>query len=197
MMAWTENGIRIFKLEVEDAEWLSLIAKKAYLDNYTHLWFDEGAWYAERCFNIEQLLKELSDDNSLFYGVAEGKEPLGFLKININYPLSKMSCQSKDLSLLTYETEEIPNALELERIYLSKNGQGKGIGQRLVQLTVDAARSRGKGTVWLKAMDTSQAAIGFYEKMGFKTCGTMRLGFDVMKPEMQGMIAMKKDIFKH
>ena len=96
---------------------------------------------------------------------------------------------------MTFETNETENALELERIYLTKNGQGRGIGQRLVQLTIDAARSRGKDVVWLKAMDTSHAAVGFYEKMGFKTCGTMRLDFDIMKPEMRGMIAMKKPIF--
>ncbi len=193
-MEWTENGIRIFKLSVEDAEWLSLIAKKAYFDNYTHLWHDDGAWYAERCFNAEQLRTELSDDNALFYGVKDGTDPLGFLKININYPLSKTTCQSKDLSLLTFETEEIPNALELERIYLTKKGQGKRIGQRLVQLTVDAARSRGIDMVWLKAM-TLSPAVSFYEKMGFKICGTMRLDFEQMKIEMRDMVAMKKGIF--
>ncbi len=193
-MEWTEKDIRIFKLTVDDADWLSNIAKQAYFDNYTHLWFDEGAWYAERCFNVEQLRHELLDENAAFYGVEDEKEPLGFLKININYPLSKKHCQSKDLTLLTFYTDEIPNALELERIYLMKQGQGRGIGQRLVQLTVDAARSRGKDVVWLKAMDTSPAGL-FYEKMGFKTCGTLRLGFEQMKPEMRGMVAMKKEIF--
>lgn len=193
-MEWTKNGIRIFKLTLEDADWLSVIAKKAYFDNYTHLWYDDGAWYAERCFNVEQLRQELSDDNALFFGVEDATEPLGFLKININYPLSKTSCQSNDLALLKFETEEISNALELERIYLTTKGQGRGIGQRLVQLTLNEARSHGKDVVWLKAMDTSPA-IGFYEKIGFKKCGTMRLGFERMKPEMQGMVAMKKTIF--
>lgn len=193
-MEWTEKGIRIFKLTINDAEWLSMIATKSYFDNYTHLWFDEGAWYAERCFNVAQLRQELLDENAVFYGVEDEKEPLGFLKININYPLSKKHCQSKDLTLLTFDTEEIENALELERIYLTKQAQGRGIGQRLVQLTFDAARSRGKDVVWLKAMDTSPA-IGFYEKMGFSGCCTMNLGYEKMKTELRGMKAMKKDIF--
>ena len=194
-MEWTQNGIRVFELSFEDAEWLSEIAKKAYFDNYSHLWYDDGAWYAEHCFNVEQLREEFSDANAMFFGVEDTKEPLGFLKINLNYPLSKLSCQSSNLAMLSFETEEMPNALELERIYLTKTGQGRGIGRRLVQITFDVARSKGKDVVWLKAMDTSLDPIGFYEKMGFKKCVTMRLSFEVMKPEMRGMVAMKKIIF--
>lgn len=193
-MEWTENGIRIFKLTYEDAEWLSLAATQAYFDHYRHLWYDKGEWYAERCFNVEQLQLELSDENALFFGVEDETEALGFLKVNIDYPLSKTCCQSEYLELWAFETDEISNALELERIYLTKRGQGRGIGQRLVQLTYDIARSRGKDIVWLKAMDTSADAIGFYTQMGFKTCATMRLTFDIMKPEMRGMISMKYEI---
>ncbi len=195
-LEWIMDNIRIFKLTVEDADWLSVIAKKAYFDNYTHLWYDDGAWYAEYCFNVEQLRQELLDENALFFGVEDATEPLGFLKINIDYPLSKEYCQSKDLTLLTFDTDEIQNALELERIYLTKQGQGRGIGQRLVQLTFDAARSHGKDMVWLKAMDASPA-IGFYEKMGFTKCCTMNLGYEKMKTELRGMKAMKKSIFSN
>ena len=95
---------------------------------------------------------------------------------------------------MTFETDETPNALELERIYLTKNRQGRGIGRRLVALTFDLARSHNKDIVWLKAMDTSADAIGFYEKMGFTNCGTMRLNFERMKPEMRGMISMKYEL---
>ena len=190
MMEWVENDIRIFCLSVEDAQWLSSTAQKAYFDSYRHLWFDEGEWYGERCFNVEQLRIELSDKNALFFGVEQKKEGLGFLKINLDYPLSKMACQSEFLKLLSFNTDEIPNALELERIYLTKNGQKKGIGRRLVQLVYDQARTFGKDIVWLKAMDTNADAIGFYEKMNFKICATMRLNFEQMKPEMCGMVAM-------
>ena len=188
------DNIRVFKLTINDVEWLSEVANRAYFDTYTHLWFDNGAWYAHRCFNVEQLKMELLDKNALFYGVEDENEALGFLKININGPLSKTACQSEYLELLTFETVETPNALELERIYLTKNGQGRGIGRRLVALTFDLARSLNKEVVWLKAMDTSADAIGFYEKMGFTNCGTLRLNFEKMKPEMRGMISMKYEV---
>lgn len=188
------DNIRVFKLSLNDVEWLSLVANRAYFDTYTHLWFDNGVWYAHRCFNIEQLKTELLDENALFFGVEDETEALGFLKLNVNYPLSKKACQSEYLELLTFETEEKPNALELERIYLTKNGQGRGIGRRLVELTFDLARSNNKEVVWLKAMDTSADAIGFYKKMGFRNCGIMRLNFEKMKPEMRGMISMRYEI---
>ena len=193
-MEWTIDGIRYFKLEQNHIFWLSLVATRAYFDSYTHLWNDEGAWYAERCFNIKQLEEEFSDKNALFFGVSDDNDALGFLKININYPLSKNACQSTYLDLLTFETDETENALELERIYLTKNGQGRGIGKRLVQIALKVAQTRGKQIIWLKAMDTSANAIAFYKKMGFEKCGTMRLNFELMKPEMRGMIAMKRYI---
>ena len=84
------------------------------------------------------------DKNALFYGVADGQEALGYLKINSNYPLSKNTCQSKYLDLLTFETEETANALELERIYLTKAGQGRGIGKRLVQIAFNQAKKQRK-----------------------------------------------------
>ncbi len=188
------DNMRIFKLTIDDAEWLSVVAKKAYFDHYRHLWYDYGEWYAEKCFNIEQLKQELSDENALFFGVEDGAEPLGFLKINVDYPLSKEHCQSDYLELLSFETSEIENALELERIYLTKQGQGRNIGKRLVEWTFDIARLRRKDIVWLKAMDTSTNAIGFYEKMGFETCATLQLNFEVMKPEMRGMVAMRFNV---
>ncbi|MBL7816694.1 MAG: GNAT family N-acetyltransferase [Saprospiraceae bacterium] len=190
---YIKNSVRIFPLTIDDAAWLSKVALKAYFDHYRHLWFDAGEWYAEKCFNVEQLRLELSDENALFFGVEDDKEPLGFLKINQNYPLSKNRCQSDVLQLETFDSEEIENALELERIYLTKQGQGRGIGRMLVDYTFTIGQELQKEVVWLKAMDTSLEAIAFYEKMGFKTCATMRLTFERMKPILRGMVAMKKN----
>ena len=103
-------------------------------------------------FNIKQLEEEFSDKNALFFGVSDEDDALGFLKININYPLSKNACQSEYLNLLTFETDETENALELERIYLTKNGQGRGIGKRLVQIALKVAQTRGKQPIRRRRM---------------------------------------------
>ncbi len=47
--------------------------------------------------------------------------------------------------------------------------------------------------VWLKTMDTS-SAVGFYEKLGFRTCGHTRLAFPLSKPEFRNMLIMQKEL---
>jgi ribosomal protein S18 acetylase RimI-like enzyme len=84
--------------------------------------------------------------------------------------------------------------MELERIYLNKEATGKGIGKRLVDLTLETAQENNKDLVWLKAMDTSDEPIAFYEKMGFSIKGTHCLKHRLMKEELRGMVILTKEI---
>ena len=120
--------------------------------------------------------EELNDKNALFYLPFYKGEAVGFLKVNIDAPLPGMA----------------ENCLELERIYLRKEASGKGIGRELVQLTLRIAEKHCKDLVWLKAMDTSEGPIAFYEKMGFRLVGTHRLKHPLMKEELRGMVIMAK-----
>jgi diamine N-acetyltransferase len=82
-------------------------------------------------------------------------------------------------------------ALELERIYLTKSASGKGIGSYVLNFIFDFARSKNKKFIWLKVMDSSEA-VNFYKQHGFEICGTHHLDFTQMKPELRGMFIMKK-----
>lgn len=171
------NGIRIKKLQAEDALLLSKVALKAYSDHYLHLWYDGGIWYMEKYFTVERLEEELKIANSLFFLAFFNDSPVGFLKLNIDAPL---------------EGQEGKNALELERIYLNKEAEGKGIGRELVKLTVGIAQELDKDLIWLKAMDTSEGPIAFYKNMGFELTGTFCLKHELMKEELRGMVIMTK-----
>lgn len=174
-----ENAeIRIHKLGVEDAALLSKVAIKAYSDHYLHLWLDGGKWYINKYFSVENLTDELKNDNSLFFIVSYNTYPVGFLKINISNPLP--------------EVEE--NALELERIYITEEASGKGIGRELVNLAMEVAYENRKKVVWLKAMDTSSGPIAFYKKMGFEVVGTHVLRHQLMKEELRGMVIMVRNL---
>src|SRR5688500_2863881 len=129
------DEIRIERLLVDDAELLSKVALKAYADHYLHLWYDGGEWYMKKFFSTERLAAELADTNAQFYLAYYNNSPVGFLKINVDAPL---------------QGEEDKDALELERIYLPKDAEGKGIGKALVQLTVDVAKQSNKEFIWLK-----------------------------------------------
>jgi diamine N-acetyltransferase len=171
--------IIIKKINVTDAALLSTVALKAYDDHYQHLWYDNGEWYRLRCFTKEILAAELADNNNLFFFAYLDDEPVGFLKLRIDAAL---------------ETETAKEAMELERIYLTKAVSGKGVGKALMQLTDAIAKDYNKHFIWLKAMDTSEGPIAFYKKMGYETCGTYRLNFEQMKEELSGMVIMKKEV---
>ncbi|MBB6612520.1 GNAT family N-acetyltransferase [Pontibacter sp. Tf4] len=172
-------AVSIVPITVADLHTLQDIALNAYGDHYLHLWNDGGAWYIERSFSDTALKSELEDANAAFFLIYADEELVGFLKLNI------------DKALDNYSSED---ALELERIYLTKAASGKGVGKRVMEFTEQFARERNKRVIWLKAMDSSHDAIRFYEQNGYTHCGTYTLDFEAMKPEFHGMVVMKKEM---
>ena len=171
-------NLEIQPITLADLETLSDVATRAYFDHYKHLWYDEGTWYAHKCFNIKQLEEEVLDEKNLFFMVIFNEEPVGFLKLRPENQLTK----------------QVGNGFEIERIYLRKEVTGKGVGRKLMEFAIEMARQQHKDYVWLKAMDSSQDAIRFYESFGFEICGTSRLDFEQMKMEFLGMVAMKREL---
>lgn len=173
------SNFQLKKLSVSDATSLSRIALRAYDDHYLNLWFDNGDWYKSKSFTIEALAAELSNTNSLFYIVYDHNEEAGFLKLNINEALEPYTAN---------------DSMELERIYLTANASGKGIGSFLMHHVFETAKQLNKKIIWLKVMDSSTGPISFYQKKGFEICGTTQLSFELMKPELRGMYIMKKSL---
>lgn len=176
------NQLTIHQIGPADAEALAGLALQAYRDHYLHLWLDGGEWYMNRCFNTAQLTAELADPNSRFYLILDAGQSVGFLKINLDKPLPT----DPDLS-----------ALELERIYFLASATGKGLGRFAVDFVVGLAQELNKGCVWLKAMDSSEAALHFYRQNGFTVVGAEQLPFAVMKPELRGMLVLSRPILSN
>lgn len=171
-------NLNIERISISEVEKLSEVATRAYFDHYRHLWYDEGEWYAHKCFNVSQLIEELTDSKNLFFfAVLDGRH-VGFLKLR---PENQLAGQDG-------------NGFEVERIYLTNEATGRGVGRALMEFAIEMARQQNKDYVWLKAMDSSQNAIRFYESLGFEICGTSRLNFEQMKTEYLGMVAMRKNL---
>lgn len=174
--------LTIEKITVSQAPFLSTMACEIYKEHYLHLWHPVGAeWYMhEYAYPADILQQELADDNLEYYIVYEEGNPLGYLKLVLN------------ASLLFDSTA---NVMEIERIYLYRHATGKGIGGQLLQWTMQRAAQLKKQLVFLKAMDSSIAAINFYRKAGFQICGTMQLPmplFALMQEKYRGMVILKK-----
>lgn len=171
-------NLKIEKIDILEVEKFSEVATQAYFDHYRHLWYDEGEWYAHKCFNINQLTEELSDAKNEFFFAILNEKHVGFLKVRPENQLA----------------EQEGNGFEIERIYLTNEATGRGVGRKLMEFAIEMASQQSKDYVWLKAMDSSQNAIRFYESLGFEICGTSRLEFEQMKPEYLGMVAMKRNL---
>jgi diamine N-acetyltransferase len=173
-----ERDVILKPLEPADATLLHDIATQAYADHYADTWYDGGEWYLHTFLSAERLQQELQTQDAHFYLIVYQEAAVGFLKLNRNKPLP-------------YSEQ---NALELERIYLTKAVSGKGIGTAVMHWVFDFAAQEKAALLWLKVMDTAPDAVRFYEKLGFKICGTHQVDFPQKKEGLRGMYLMCKSL---
>jgi ribosomal protein S18 acetylase RimI-like enzyme len=178
--------ITIYKASVAEATQLTELARNIYKEHYLHLWHPGGAeWYMETyAYAFDKIQQELADDNIEYFIAVEKGIECGYLKLVLNAAL---------------EGYEKTNALEVERIYLHQKAMGKGLGKQLMQLAAQRAEDLEKDRLFLKAMDSSAAAIEFYQRQGFDICGSLQLpmpAFSLMKAEYRGMLVLKKELRK-
>jgi predicted FMN-binding regulatory protein PaiB/ribosomal protein S18 acetylase RimI-like enzyme len=108
--------------------------------------------YLDEGFSIEKLTEELSNPNSQFYFAELNNKTIGYLKLNIG----------------SSQTELKDNkALEIERIYVLKEFQGKKVGQLLYEKAIQIANNSNVEYVWLGVWEENPRAITFYKKNGF------------------------------
>ena len=176
----------IEKASIGDAALLVNLARDIYKEHYLHLWHPGGAeWYMnEYAYAAEKIKTDLADPGIQYYIAFDGNIPLGYLKLVLT-------------SIL--EGYEKLDALEVERIYLHKKIMGKSVGRKFMEIAFQKAMELKKDLIFLKAMDSSSDAIGFYKKLGYTICGSLQLPmpkFHKMKEEYRGMLIMKMGLGK-
>ncbi len=83
------------------------------------------------------------------------------------------------------------NAIEICRIYNTKEFIGKGVGAFLMSYILDLSRSMGKEQVWLGVWEHNERAKQFYAKFGFTQFGTHDF---VLGDDVQTDWLMKKNL---
>lgn len=81
--------------------------------------------------------------------------------------------------------EEQPRIVRLRQMAVRNDLQGKGIGRALMNFAENLARDRGYRTV---RMHARQNAIGFYEKMGYRTVGDSFVEVTILHYVMEKML---------
>ncbi|MEP5612662.1 MAG: GNAT family N-acetyltransferase [Cyclobacteriaceae bacterium] len=108
--------------------------------------------YVSKNFSMPKILEEFENPGSQFYFATLSEKIVGYLKINVG------NAQTEDT---------LESAMEVERIYVLAEHQGKRIGQVLFDKALDLARSQNLKRIWLGVWDQNIDAIRFYERNGF------------------------------
>ncbi|MCL6266739.1 GNAT family N-acetyltransferase [Flagellimonas myxillae] len=113
--------------------------------------------YIDQAFSKEQLQKELHQPDSQFHFVFWDNTLVGYFKLNSGQAQTDI----KDKS-----------SVELERIYVLAEHQGKGIGAKILEQVIAMAQKNELDYVWLGVWEHNPNAIRFYKRYGFTKFGT-------------------------
>lgn len=112
--------------------------------------------YLAQAFSDERLRRDLETDGVQTLLLWVDGVAAGYLKLNMGDAQTETRGDA---------------ALEVERVYLLADFQGRGLGRSLMQFALDAAQATGKSCVWLGVWEHNQSAIAFYERLGFTIVG--------------------------
>jgi ribosomal protein S18 acetylase RimI-like enzyme len=145
--------IEIKKVRRNDIDQLQKIGRQTFQETFSEANSDKNMKnYLEEGFSNEKLRAELNDNKSEFYFATLDKDVIGYLKLNFG----------------ASQTEIKDNkAVEIERIYVSKEFQGKSVGQLLYDKAIQRAKQQNADSIWLGVWEENSRAIRFYKKNGF------------------------------
>ncbi len=158
------KNYHIRKANIADINSLCEIGAKTFVETYEKENTPENLQkYLDEKFNEKQILDELSTPQTIFLLVELEDEVIGYSKLRVN------SVENPN-----------PKALEIERIYITKQYHGQKLGALLMQGCVDTAIENNYESLWLGVWEHNPKAIAFYRKWGFEVFGThiFQLGDD-------------------
>ena len=147
------DNFEITKVNSNDITSLQKVGKKTFFETFSPTNTEENMQkYLEESFSSDKLLGELNNPDSKFYFAKYNDEIVGYLKLNLGHSQTDLNDNQ---------------SLEIERIYVLKDFQGKKIGQKLYEKAVEVAKQNKVKYIWLGVWEKNQKAIDFYEKNGF------------------------------
>ena len=156
------HDLRLRPCVAGDEAALALVGQATFLETFAGIL--GGADIVRHCANahVAEVYRAWLDDPACALWLAEaapGEAPVGYAVVApAQLPLADAD----------------PSDLELKRIYLLSRFHGGGWGKRLLAAAVAHARAAGAKRLLLGVYDGNAAAIGFYERCGFRALGTRR-----------------------
>ena len=161
--------IQLKECTLHQVEELQALALKTFIDSYASS-NDPNNFkeYLDKAFNLDQLKQELAHPLMAYYFAFSGETAVAYIKLNEGEAQTDL----KD-----------PDAIEVERIYVLKDHQGKGLGRQLLDFALATAKSKGKSRLWLGVWEHNPSAIQFYTHYGMEVFGEhiFQLGTEAQK----------------
>ncbi|KXX72471.1 GNAT family N-acetyltransferase [Flammeovirga sp. SJP92] len=104
------------------------------------------AYYDEQLFNLSEVYQS---ENAIYYVIEDQNQIIGGAGINILEGAERTVC-------------------ELQKIYLKKEGRGKGLGRKLIEKCLTFAENKNYTCCYLETMPQLSKGIALYEKVGFE-----------------------------
>jgi ribosomal protein S18 acetylase RimI-like enzyme len=137
---------------------IAALARETFLQTYGGTSIEEHlAGYADVHFTEETIRRDLENPEFRFLVAWVGGVPAGYAKL-------RRDSQPRGI------TES--RCLQIERIYILKSFQARGIGHQLIDTIRSMARQNGDRVIWLQVWQQNDQALAFYHKAGFTICDT-------------------------
>jgi ribosomal protein S18 acetylase RimI-like enzyme len=141
----------IRKVRISDAESLAQIGAETFFETFSDQNTKEDMdLYLKETFNPEKIASQLKDPETRFFILEIQNKIVAYTKLRL----------------------EKDGSLEIERIYVLKEFQGKKFGTLLMDHALNYATEHGCKRVWLGVWEKNEKAINFYKTFGFSIYGS-------------------------
>jgi ribosomal protein S18 acetylase RimI-like enzyme len=140
----------IRKATLEDAVLLSKLGAETFYETFADQNTKEDMeLYLQETFTPEKISQELINPISHFFILEEDQNDIGYTKLRIDN-----------------------SSMEIERIYVRKEFQGRKFGKTLLEHAIRQARQFNCYRIFLGVWEKNQKAINFYKSFGFQIYGS-------------------------
>jgi len=152
------GGIKVIRADITNAAIVATIGKKSFRTAFEYLFGskEELTEYLEFTYDPVKLAKSIRKENNVYLLAFLEGMPVGFAKL-------------KKHSLNDLITS--PFQMELQKIYVLAEYQGRGVGSALMNEVNTVAKEEGPDSIWLDTYVSNEKAIPFYQYYGFNKIG--------------------------
>jgi len=146
--------ITICRAGISDAALIADLSRETFYDTFAAANTPQNMTkFMNEQFTKEKLMAEVGESGNLFLLAYDGDVPVGYARMREGEQRPEFNGHS---------------AIEIARIYATKNAIGKGVGKALMSECVRIAENKGRNFVWLGVWEKNYRAIEFYTRWGFE-----------------------------